>query len=108
QSDMLHNLKRQLVIARHQSDDRLFMVTYALHMDVWERLKIPANLYFYAAPVFFSLGIPIPLYTPIFAASRVFGWVAHYNEQVLDNKLIRPEATYVGPKDLKYRPLAER
>ncbi|TMP97011.1 MAG: hypothetical protein E6K99_09435 [Thaumarchaeota archaeon] len=99
-------LKR--LLAEKKMDDRLFRLCDALEREVWERKKLPANLDFYAAPVFFALGIPIPLYTPIFAASRVFGWVAHYNEQVLDNKLIRPEATYVGPKDLKYRPLAER
>jgi citrate synthase len=54
------------------------------------------------------LGIPIQLYTPIFAASRVFGWISHYNEQLLDNKIIRPDAEYIGPKDLKYTQLTER
>src|SRR3989442_6492754 len=96
------------LLAEKKTDDRLFRLCDALEREMWERKKIPANLDFYAAPVFFTLGIPIPLYTPIFAASRVFGWIAHYNEQVLDNKLIRPEATYIGPKDLKYVPLSER
>ena len=96
------------LLAKKKMDDRLFRLCDALEREMWERKKIPANLDFYAAPVFFTLGIPIPLYTPIFAASRVFGWIAHYNEQLLDNKLIRPEATYIGPKDLKYRPLDKR
>jgi len=89
-------------------DDRLLRLCETLEREMWERKKIPANLDFYAAPVFFTLGIPIPLYTPIFAASRVFGWIAHYNEQVLEDKLIRPDATYVGLKDLKYKPLNHR
>jgi 2-methylcitrate synthase len=95
-------------LMKKKIDDKLFRLCDALEREMWERKKIPANLDFYAAPLFFTLGIPIPLYTPIFAASRVFGWTAHYNEQLLENKLIRPEATYVGPKGLKYRPVGER
>ena len=89
-------------------DDSLFVVCDAMEKEMWERKKLPANLDFYAAPVFYTLGIPIPLYTPIFAASRVFGWLAHYNEQVEENKLIRPDATYVGQKNLRYVPISKR
>jgi len=96
------------LLERKGMDDRLFRLCDSLEREMWERKKIPANLDFYAAPVFFTLGIPIALYTPIFASSRVFGWIAHYNEQVMEDKLIRPDAIYVGPKDLKYRPLANR
>ena len=48
------------------------------------------------------------MYTPLFAASRVVGWVAHYNEQFIDNKLFRPDAIYVGPTRLKYVPIDQR
>jgi citrate synthase len=75
---------------------------------MWEKKKLPANVDFYAAPIFYLLGIPIPLYTPIFAASRVFGWIAHYNEQLKDNKIIRPDVEYVGPRGLKYVPIEQR
>ncbi len=88
--------------------DSLFVICDAMEKEMWERKKLPANLDFYAAPVFYTLGIPIPLYTPIFAASRVFGWIAHYDEQLRENKLIRPDATYVGQKDLKFVPVSER
>jgi citrate synthase len=88
--------------------DSLFAICDAMEKEMWERKKLPANLDFYAGPIFYTLGIPIPLYTPIFAASRVFGWIAHYNEQVEENKLIRPDATYLGQKGLKYVPLPER
>jgi len=96
------------MLKKGQGDDRLYRLCDSLEREMWERKKIPPNLDFYAAPIFHTLGIRIPLYTPIFAASRVFGWMAHYDEQVAENKLIRPDATYVGPVDLKYLPLNER
>jgi citrate synthase len=89
-------------------DDRVLKLCEKIESTMWDRKKLPANLDFYAAPVFYTLGIPIQLYTPIFAASRVFGWISHYNEQLLDNKIIRPDAEYIGPKDLKYTQLTER
>ncbi len=91
-----------------QGDDRLFRLCEAIESEVWEKKRIPPNLDFYAAPIFHSLGIDVPLYTPIFAASRVFGWMAHYNEQVEENKLIRPDSEYVGPSGLRYAPVERR
>jgi citrate synthase len=96
------------MIARRGSDDKLFRLCDVLEKEMWERKKIPPNLDFYTAPIFYLLGIPIPLYTPIFASSRVFGWISHYNEQVRENKLIRPDAVYVGPTGLKFVPLERR
>jgi citrate synthase len=96
------------ILKRRGGDDTLYRLCDALEREMWERKAIPANLDFYAAPIFYSLGIEIPLYTPIFAASRVFGWMAHYNEQVAENKLIRPDATYVGPIGLTYVPVGKR
>ena len=96
------------MIKKRGEDDWLYRLCDRLEMDMWEKKKIPPNLDFYAAPIFYSLGIEVPLYTPIFAASRVFGWMAHYNEQVEDNRLIRPDSVYVGPSGLKYVPLDKR
>lgn len=98
---------KQLLDAKGQKDT-LVQVCDAMEKTMWERKKIPANLDFYAAPVFYTLGVPITFYTPIFAASRVFGWVAHYNEQVQEDKLIRPDAIYVGLSGLRYVPIAQR
>jgi citrate synthase len=67
-----------------------------------------ANVDFYSASAYHVLGIPTDLFTPVFAASRVAGWTAHVLEQLADNKLIRPESDYVGPRDVPYVPLAER
>ncbi len=96
------------ILKRRGTDDKLYRLCDALEREIWERKGLPPNLDYYAAPIFYLLGIEIPLYTPIFAASRVFGWMAHYNEQLAENKLIRPDATYVGPDDLKYVPLEKR
>lgn len=93
---------------RRGGDDRLYRLCDAIEKEMWERKRIPPNLDYYAAPIFYLLGIEVPLYTPIFAASRVFGWMAHYSEQVEENKLIRPDAVYVGPSGLKYTPIEKR
>jgi citrate synthase len=59
--------------------------------------QLNANVDFYSATTFHSLGIPIDLYTPIFAVSRVSGWTAHVLEQYANNRLIRPRTEYIGP-----------
>ena len=59
--------------------------------------KVNANVDFYSASTYYTLGIPIDLYTPIFAVSRVAGWTAHILEQYANNRLIRPRAEYSGP-----------
>jgi len=66
------------------------------------------NVDFYSASAYYSMGIPLDLYTPIFAVSRISGWTGHILEQYADNKLIRPRAEYTGGRDLKYVPIAER
>jgi citrate synthase len=59
--------------------------------------KLNANVDFYSASTYHTLGIDVDLFTPIFAVSRVSGWTAHVIEQLDDNRLIRPRADYVGP-----------
>ena len=60
------------------------------------------------ATIYRALGIPSDLFTPVFAVSRVAGWTAHVREQLQNNKLIRPEADYQGPRDVRYVPLEKR
>jgi citrate synthase len=69
---------------------------------------INANVDFYSASSYYVLGIPVDLYTLIFAVSRISGWTAHVLEQYADNKLIRPLAEYTGPTGLKYVPIDQR
>jgi len=71
--------------------------------------KLNANVDFYSASTYHTLGIDVDLFTPIFAISRISGWAAHVIEQLDDNRLIRPRAEYVGPEyPQKYEPLDKR
>jgi citrate synthase len=71
--------------------------------------KLNANVDFYSASTYYALGIPIDLFTPIFAVSRVSGWTAHVLEQYANNRLIRPRADYVGPEyPQRYVPVEQR
>jgi citrate synthase len=70
--------------------------------------NLHANVDFYSATVYYSLGIPTDLFTPIFAIARTSGWTAHVLEQLADNRLIRPQSVYTGPVGLTVAPLAER
>jgi citrate synthase len=59
--------------------------------------KLNPNVDFYSASTYHALGVPISLFTPIFAVSRCSGWTAHVLEQLSNNRLIRPRAEYTGP-----------
>jgi citrate synthase len=72
-----------------------------------EKVLLP-NVDAYSASTYYMMGIPLDLYTPIFAISRISGWTAHILEQYADNKLIRPRAEYVGPRNVPYVPIDER
>lgn len=74
-----------------------------------ERKGLNANVDFYSATVYYSLGIPTDLFTPIFAIARTSGWTAHILEQLADNRLFRPLSEYVGPEvGRKVVPIEER
>ncbi|WP_203361503.1 citrate synthase [Bacillus sp. REN10] len=75
---------------------------------VTSQKNLPPNVDFYSASVYHSLGIEHDLFTPIFAVSRVSGWLAHILEQYSNNRLIRPRAEYTGPDMQKFVPINER
>ena len=66
------------------------------------------NVDFYSASAYYALGIPLDLFTPIFAMSRVSGWCAHVLEQLANNRLIRPRADYTGETHRTVKPIAQR
>ena len=77
--------------------------------EVMKREKgLLPNVDAYSASTYYMMGIPLDLYTPIFAISRISGWTAHILEQYADNKLIRPRAEYMGPRGVPYVPIDER
>ncbi len=73
-----------------------------------EKKGMYPNVDFYSATTYYLMDIPLDLYTPIFALSRISGWTGHILEQYGNNKLIRPRAEYIGARDLKYVPIGER
>jgi citrate synthase len=77
----------------------LYNTSKAIEQTVKELKGLNANVDFYSASTYYSLGIPIDLFTPIFAVSRMSGWTAHVLEQYRNNRLIRPRADYKGPPD---------
>ncbi|QLG60277.1 citrate synthase [Halorarum salinum] len=89
-------------------DAKWFEMSVAIEEYMTEHTAFAPNVDFYSASMYSQMGIPIDLYTPIFAMSRVGGWVAHVSEYLDDNRLIRPRARYVGPKDVEFVPLEER
>lgn len=85
---------------------------YNMSVKIEEYMKqekgLPANVDFYSASSYHSLGIDHDLFTPIFAMSRMSGWLAHILEQYDNNRLIRPRAEYIGPPLRAYKPLEDR
>ena len=75
---------------------------------VKEKKGLPPNLDWPAGRMFYYLGLPIDLYTPLFVISRVAGWSAHIIEQLDNNRIMRPRANYTGPKPRQWVPLSER
>ena len=95
-------------MGERKGDTRWYDMTAKVE-EVMKREKgLLPNVDAYSASTYYSMGIPLDLYTPIFAISRISGWTAHILEQYADNKLIRPRAEYVGPRKVPYVPIDER
>ncbi len=85
-----------------------FQMSKTIEEFILQEKKLYSNVDFYSASTYYLMGIPLDLYTPIFAMSRVSGWAAHILEQYAHNRIIRPMAEYTGPVDCKWRPVADR
>jgi citrate synthase len=93
---------------RQSGQFKWYEMAVALHERISKAKGLIPNVDFYSAPLFYSLGIPVDLFTPVIAAGRIAGWSANIVEQHDDNRLIRPRADYVGPKRRDYTPLEQR
>ncbi len=91
-----------------KKDMLLYSVSVAVERTMKEEKNMFANADFFHASAYNLMGIPTPLFTPIFVMSRVTGWCAHVFEQRADNRIIRPGADYIGPEDRSYVPIEER
>jgi len=91
------------------ANPKWYEMSRAIELFVKDEKKLNANVDFYSASTYTTLGIDIDLFTPIFAISRIAGWCAHVIEQHDDNRLIRPRADYTGPAwPAPYVPIAQR
>jgi citrate synthase len=86
-------------IGKRTGQVNLFLASKEVESFIKQTKGLNANVDFYSASMYYSLGIPIDLYTPIFAVSRMSGWTAHILEQYANNRLIRPRAEYTGKPD---------
>lgn len=103
----LKKLSEELGKSTGHSD--LYEKSARVEATVRQLKNLNANVDFYSASTYYSLGIPVDLFTPIFAVSRMSGWIAHILEQYRNNRLIRPRADYLGPQDgLTWVPVSER
>jgi len=95
-------------MAEKTGESKWFDMSQRIEKLMHEKKGMFPNVDFYSASTYYLMGIPLDLYTPIFAVSRISGWTGHVLEQYANNKLIRPRAEYIGPRDLKYTPIEER
>jgi len=93
---------------RQSGQGMWFDMAVKLHGRINTAKKLIPNVDFYSAPLFYSIGIPVELFTPVIAASRIAGWTANLLEQYDDNRLIRPRADYKGPGRREFVPVEKR
>jgi citrate synthase len=92
-----HLRKMSKELGERSGNTRWFEMSRRIEQLVTGEKKLYPNVDFYSASTYYTLGIPIDLFTPIFAVSRVSGWTAHCLEQYANNRLIRPRTDYIGP-----------
>ena len=104
-----HLRKMSEELGRLSGNSRWFQMSQKIEQIVKGEKKLNANVDFYSATTYYALGIPVDLFTPLFAVSRISGWTAHVLEQYSNNRLIRPRAEYTGPSyPQPYVPLDRR
>ena len=96
-------------LGKRAGNTRWFEMSRRIEQLVTGEKKLYPNVDFYSASTYYTLGIPIDLFTPIFAVSRISGWTAHCLEQYANNRLIRPRTDYIGPAyPQRFVPLDQR
>ncbi len=95
-------------LGKAQDDRHLFPVSERIEQVMRREKNMFPNLDFYSASAYHFCGIPTAMFTPLFVISRITGWAAHIFEQRADNRLIRPNADYIGPDPRPFVPMEKR
>jgi len=95
-------------LGKRAGELKWFNMSKEIEQLVTQDKHLYCNVDFYSASTYYTMGIPVDLYTPIFACSRISGWTAHVLEQLGNNRLIRPRAEYTGEVDRTYKPIDKR
>lgn len=95
-------------LADDAGNKTIYPVSEAIEKLMWDEKHLFPNLDFYSASSYHLMGVPTPMFTPVFVMSRITGWAAHIMEQRANNKLIRPNADYTGPATRKFVPVEKR
>lgn len=95
-------------MADKKGETKWYDMSQRIEQLMHEKKGMFPNVDFYSASTYYLMGIPLDLYTPIFAVSRISGWTGHILEQYANNKLIRPRAEYIGARDQKYVAIGDR
>ena len=104
-----HLRKMSEDLGRSSGNSKWFDMSRKIEKYISAEKKLNANVDFYSASTYTTLGLDVDLFTPVFAVSRISGWAAHVIEQLDDNRLIRPRAEYIGPHyPNKYVPIERR
>ena len=105
---VVHLQKWSRLMGEKNGELKWYEILLELEKAVLKYRQLYPNVDFFSSTMLYYIGIPVDMFTPMFAASRIAGWSAHVIEQYADNVLIRPQSEFIGPTEQHYIPIDER